>query len=160
MAQTLNSRQIPCTKARMFTTPFFLAALVAAEPVKPLAITVVDAATGRGVPLIELKKREMARRLFAVPATVEVYPEPLPLVVEVWPPSTGRLDVNEKLPEYQRRGDLEIWLLHPYERTLTVWRRQADGSYAETVQRGGSVRPVALPGVVIDLDALFRTLDD
>jgi hypothetical protein len=32
-----------------------LAALVAAEPDKPFAITVVDAQTGRGVPLIELK---------------------------------------------------------------------------------------------------------
>src|SRR6478672_4551304 len=32
-----------------------LAALVAAEPGKPFAITVVDAKTGRGVPLVELK---------------------------------------------------------------------------------------------------------
>src|SRR4051812_35592151 len=32
-----------------------LAALIAAEPDKPFAITVVDARTGRGVPLIELK---------------------------------------------------------------------------------------------------------
>jgi hypothetical protein len=34
---------------------FLLAALVAAEPEKPFAITVVDSKTGRGVPLIELK---------------------------------------------------------------------------------------------------------
>src|SRR4029079_16823024 len=32
-----------------------LAALVAAEPDRPFAITVVDAQTGRGVPLVELK---------------------------------------------------------------------------------------------------------
>jgi hypothetical protein len=36
-------------------TPLLLAALLAADPDKPFAITVVDAATGRGVPLIELR---------------------------------------------------------------------------------------------------------
>jgi hypothetical protein len=36
-------------------TPLLLAAVLAAEPDKPFAITVVDAATGRGVPLIELR---------------------------------------------------------------------------------------------------------
>src|SRR5262245_66313078 len=36
-------------------TPLFLAALLAAEPEKPFVINVVDAQTGRGVPLIELR---------------------------------------------------------------------------------------------------------
>jgi hypothetical protein len=36
-------------------TPLFLAAVLAAETEKPFAITVVDAQTGRGVPLIELR---------------------------------------------------------------------------------------------------------
>ena len=49
---------------------------------------------------------------------LEVYDAPLPLVVEIWSPSTGEFDVTTKLLEYQRRGDLEIWRLHPYERTL------------------------------------------
>jgi Uma2 family endonuclease len=42
---------------------------------------------------------------------LEAYDQPLPLVVEVWSPSTGRYDVDSKLPEYQRRGDREIWRL-------------------------------------------------
>jgi len=87
--------------------------------------------------------------------TLEVYGVPLPLVVEVWSPSTGEYDVDSKPPEYQRRGDLEIWRMHPYERTLTAWQRQEDGSYTETVHTGGVVHPSALPGVAIDLDALF-----
>lgn len=87
--------------------------------------------------------------------TLEFYEEPLPLLVEVWSPSTGDYDVESKLVEYQQRGDLEIWRLHPYERTLIAWRRQPDGSYTETIYTGGAVRPVALPNVVIDLDALF-----
>ena len=89
------------------------------------------------------------------PDVLEVYDAPLPLVVEVWSPSTGGYDVDAKLPAYERRGDLEIWRLHPFERTLSARRRQPDGSYAETVHRGGIVRPAALPEVAIDLDALF-----
>lgn len=89
------------------------------------------------------------------PGVLEVYLDPLPLVVEVWSPSTGGYDVNTKLPDYQRRRDVEIWRIHPYERTLTAWRRQDDGSYVETLHTGGMVEPVALPGVTIDLDLLF-----
>lgn len=89
---------------------------------------------------------------------LEVYEEPLPLVVEVWSPSTGDYDVNEKLAEYQARGDLEIWRLHPYERTLTAWRRRPAGGYDETLHREGIVRPAALPGVAIDLGDLFAVI--
>ena len=88
------------------------------------------------------------------PGTLDAYAEPLPLVVEIWSPSTGDYDVTEKLDEYRQRGDHEIWYLHPYQRTLTAWRRQPDGSYAEAVHHGGTVRPASLPNVAIDLDAL------
>jgi Uma2 family endonuclease len=85
----------------------------------------------------------------------EAFREPLPLVVEVWSPSTGRRDLGRKLVRYREQGHLEIWFIHPFDRTLTAWRRQPDGSYTETVLRGGTVEPVALPRVTIDLDALF-----
>ena len=83
------------------------------------------------------------------------YAQPLPLVVEVWSPSTGDYDIDVKLAEYQRRGDQEIWRLHPLDRTLTAWRRQPDGTYAETTVHGGKISPVAFPHVTVDLDALF-----
>lgn len=86
---------------------------------------------------------------------LEVFADPLPLVVEVWSPATGDYDVESKLPEYMARGDFEVWRLHPFERTLTAWRKRADGSYDETVITSGVVEPVALPGVRVDLDALF-----
>lgn len=89
------------------------------------------------------------------PGRLAIFTDPLPLVVEVWSASTGDYDVAAKLPVYQQRGDLEIWHLHPYERTLTAWRRQPGGSYDETVYRDGIVRPAALPSVAIDLAALF-----
>ena len=92
------------------------------------------------------------------PGFLEVYEEPLPLVVEVWSPSTGDYDVDAKFPEYRRRGDREIWRIHPFERSLIVWRRQSDGSYTEESFGGGTIEPIALPGVGIDLDALFAEL--
>jgi Uma2 family endonuclease len=87
---------------------------------------------------------------------LEAYGEPLPLVVEVWSPATEEYNVTDKLAGYRTRGDAEIWLIHPYEKTLVAWVRQADGSYTEARYNGGEVRPAALPGVVIQLESLFR----
>ena len=84
-----------------------------------------------------------------------IFSDPLPLVVEVWSPSTGDYDVDARVPVYQQRGDLEIWRIHPYEQTLTSWQRQPDGSHEETIHREGTITPVALPGVTIDLETLF-----
>ena len=98
--------------------------------------------------LVERARRERPTRL-------EVHEDPVPLVVEVWSPSTGEYDVEQKLREYQWRGDAEIWRIHPYDRALTAWRRQPDGTYTESLYTGGAVQPVALPNVTIDLDTLF-----
>jgi Uma2 family endonuclease len=87
---------------------------------------------------------------------LEAYDQPLPLVVEVWSPSTGDYDVDAKIPVYMARGDLEIWRIHPYERTLSRWLRQPDETYAESLHHGGVVLATALPGVTIDLDHLFE----
>jgi Uma2 family endonuclease len=109
------------------------------------------------VPDIAVIPTPVVQALLEQPGSLDAYPEPLPLVVEVWSPSTGRYDINEKLPDYQQRGDLEIWYVHPYERTLTAWRRQSQGIYTKTVYRGGMVHPESLPGIAIDLDALFTS---
>ena len=89
------------------------------------------------------------------PQAFNAFAEPLPLVVEIWSRSTGDYDIATKLPGYRERGDAEIWFIHPYERTLTAWRRQPDGSYTEDLIRGGSISAVSLPGVVIDIDVLL-----
>ena len=80
------------------------------------------------VPDIAVIPTPVVQALLEQPGSLDAYPEPLPLVVEIWSPSTGRYDINEKLPDYQQRGDLEIWYVHPYERTLTAWRRRPDGA--------------------------------
>lgn len=99
----------------------------------------------------ELVKRRQQEH----PTALEVYDEPMPLVVEVWSPSTGEYDVDQKLNEYQQRGDLEIWRIHPYERTLIAWVRRPDGSYLETLYTGGLIQPAFLPSVTIELERLF-----
>lgn len=108
------------------------------------------------VPDICVLRREWIRRLKQQPGTFEVYEEPVPLVVEIWSPSTGTYDIEDKLRDYQRRGDLKIWRIHPYHRTLTAWRLQPDGHYSEETIRTGVISPSALPGVTIVLDQLFE----
>jgi Uma2 family endonuclease len=106
------------------------------------------------LPDVYVVPMELVRPMRGRPG-LEVYDSPLPLVVEVWSPSTGEYDVDSKIPEYERRGDREIWRLHPYERALVARRRQPDGAYTESRFTSGKVEPIALPGVVIDLDTLF-----
>jgi Uma2 family endonuclease len=107
------------------------------------------------IPDVTVIPIELFRRGLGHPGRLEFYTDPLPFVAEVWSLSTGRFDVDEKLPAYRRGGDLEIWRLHLYERTLTVWRRQPDGTYSESEYFGGIVPVESLPRVAIDLDALF-----
>lgn len=110
------------------------------------------------IPDVMVVPLEVLRRLLERPYALEVYDLPLPFIAEVWSSSTGGYDVGEKLAEYQNRGDAEIWRLHPFERTVTAWQRQPDGTYREVVYRGGTVSLFALPEVVIDIDALFAPL--
>ena len=92
---------------------------------------------------------------FAGRPVLAIFSGPLPLVVEVWSPSTGAYDVDTKVPVYQQRGDREIWRLHSFEKTLRIWVRQPNGSYRESLHRAGIVSLSALAGVSIDLDRLF-----
>ena len=107
------------------------------------------------IPDVAVIPTALGRDLRGHPDRLEVYEGPLPLVVEIWSPSTGGYDVSVKLARYRERGDEEIWYLHPFDRTLTAWRRQPDGTYQKSIHRGEVVHPVALPGVAIDLDELF-----
>lgn len=87
---------------------------------------------------------------------LEAFTDPLPFVAEVWSPSTGEYDVEDKFPDYKRRGDLEIWRIHPHDRTVVAWRLEPEGSYSEHIYSGGTVPIASLPGVTIDLAELFR----
>ena len=91
--------------------------------------------------------------------SLENYEGPLAFVAEVWPPSTGTYDVDTKLVEYRQRGDLEIWRIHPQERSLVAWTLESGGGYTERRHVHGVVPVPSLPGVAVDFDALFRSPD-
>jgi Uma2 family endonuclease len=95
-----------------------------------------------------------AQPLRGDPRGFNAHAGPLALVVEVWSHTTAAYDYAVKLQAYRERGDLEIWYIHPFERTLAAWRKQPDGSYIEEVYRGGIVSVASLPGVTIDLAQL------
>jgi Uma2 family endonuclease len=111
------------------------------------------------VPDVAVIPRRLVEAWRRRPHELEEYSEPLPLVVEVWSRSTGGYDVDHKLPAYRARGDLEIWRIHPYERTVMVWRKDADGDYAEELHRTGGLHISSLPACRIDLDRLFAAID-
>ncbi len=109
------------------------------------------------IPDLVVVPAAFGREFIGQPGLLAIFSDPPPLVVEIWSRSTGDYDVNAKIPEYRRRGDKEIWRVHPYERTITAWTLLPDRSYDETVIREGTIRPVALPGVEIELSTLFAT---
>lgn len=108
------------------------------------------------IPDVAVIPADLERSLrIAHPLKLDAYVDPMPLVVEVWSPSTGDYDFEAKLPDYQRRGDQEIWYIHPYHRTIAAWRRQPDGTYTEAMYRTGSVRAESLPDFEFDVEVLF-----
>jgi Uma2 family endonuclease len=107
------------------------------------------------VPDVMVIPRALIRPWRDAPEALEQYDAPLPFVAEVWSRSTGDYDVETKFPEYRSRGDLVIWRIHSYERTVTAWERRPDGTYDERVYRAGRVAIPSLPGVTIELEALF-----
>jgi Uma2 family endonuclease len=108
------------------------------------------------IPDLAIVPTAFVERLMTDPRSFERYDEPLPLVVEIWSPSTGSYDIDRKIPGYKARGDLEIWRLHPYHQSLMIWRRLPEGAYSIAEVSGGTIALHALPEVTIDLDAVFK----
>jgi len=74
-------------------------------------------------------------------------------VAEVLSPSTARHDQAVKLPVYERAGVLEVWIIHPIERTLTIYQLAA-GRYGRPtiLELKGQTLLTAVPGVTVDWD--------
>ncbi|MFM9107887.1 MAG: Uma2 family endonuclease [Chloroflexota bacterium] len=91
----------------------------------------------------------------STPDAADLYHDPALLGIEIRSPSTGGFDLETNLPAYMLRGDAEIWLVLPERAEIVRWLRARDGGYAEDRIRAGVLHPAALPGVAVDLDALF-----
>ena len=80
-------------------------------------------------------------------------------VVEVLSPSTARHDQVVKVPAYERAGVREVWLVHPLDRTLMIYRLEA-GRYGRPthLELKGQTPLTAVPGVTIDWDEVLAEI--
>ncbi len=78
-------------------------------------------------------------------------------LVEVLSPSTARHDRFVKLPVYERAGVKEVWLIHPTDRTVTIYLL---GSYGQPTvhELKGKTQLTAVPGVTIDWDEVIGSM--
>ena len=80
-------------------------------------------------------------------------------VVEVLSPSTARHDRLRKVPAYERAGVREVWLVHPIDRTLTIYRLEG-GHYgpAKLLELKGQTQITAVPDVTIDWEQVLAAI--
>jgi len=80
-------------------------------------------------------------------------------LAEVLSPSTASYDQSVKIPLYERAGVSEVWLIHPTDRTLAIYRLE-DGRYGRPTYQElkGQTLLSAVPGVSIDLDRMMTRL--
>lgn len=84
-------------------------------------------------------------------------PNDVLLMIEV-SDSTVKADRQIKAPLYAQHGIPEYWLVDITARQLEVYREPLEGQYQQiTKHQAGTVSPVTLSEVVIDLAALFTT---
>lgn len=77
-------------------------------------------------------------------------------VIEIVSPATARKDLGRKKALYEKHGVKEYWVVHPTN-IVTIWLLGEGGKYAEahTVEATGRAAVATLPGLEIDLEAVF-----
>jgi Uma2 family endonuclease len=81
------------------------------------------------------------------------------LVVEV-SDTTFAYDRNVKIPMYARDAIPEAWIVDINGRRVLVFREPSAGEYRDVseVVAGEKLSPIAFPGLIVDVDRLFRDL--
>jgi Uma2 family endonuclease len=82
---------------------------------------------------------------------------PPDLVVKIVSPSTRPKDRIEKAELYARSGVCEYWQVDPRHRSVIVLALR-DGIYVPQPVEDGVARSVELPGLTVDVTALFADL--
>ena len=80
-------------------------------------------------------------------------------VAEVLSPSTASYDQTVKLAAYERAGVREVWLIHPIDRTLRVYRLE-NSCYgrATVLDLKGQTTLTVVGDVIIDWDEVLAKL--
>jgi Uma2 family endonuclease len=80
-------------------------------------------------------------------------------VAEVLSPSTASHDQIIKVPAYERAGVREVWLIHPIDRTLTLYQLGAGRYRPPTIlELKGQTQITAVPGVTVDWDEVLASI--
>jgi Uma2 family endonuclease len=80
-------------------------------------------------------------------------------VAEVLSPHTAGYDQITKLAAYERAGVREVWLLHPLDRTLAIYRLVDDRyARADIFELKGQSTLTAVHGVTVDWDRVVAAL--
>jgi Uma2 family endonuclease len=94
------------------------------------------------------------RRHIVGPKFIDGAPD---LLVEILSPSTLKRDREAKMRLYERFGVLEYWMVDPIARTV-VAVALVDGRYEPLPEVGGVIRSTVIPGLAIEVAALFVDL--
>ena len=81
------------------------------------------------------------------------------LVVEVLSPGTKKRDLGVKKDLFDRFGVREYWTVDPKRNTVTIYRRNSDGSLGQVQslpEEADAITTPLLPGFSLALDKLFR----
>lgn len=80
-------------------------------------------------------------------------------LAEVLSPSTASHDQIVKLPAYERAGVREVWLIHPDDRTVAIYRLEG-GRYgrATILELKGQTSLTAVPGVIVDWEPVLARM--
>jgi Uma2 family endonuclease len=80
-------------------------------------------------------------------------------LAEVLSPYTAGHDRKIKIPVYERAGVREVWLIHPINRTVTVYKLEA-GRYGRptVLNLKGKTRLTAVPGVTVNWERVVSQI--
>ncbi|MGI8988554.1 MAG: Uma2 family endonuclease [Bryobacteraceae bacterium] len=81
------------------------------------------------------------------------------LIVECLSPANRRGRIEKLLQDYESIGVPELWLINPHQRVLSVYRLEGGSLKLTDAIKHGSLRPVQLPGVQIEVDELWEAFD-
>jgi len=82
-------------------------------------------------------------------------------VAEVLSPATASHDQTLKLAAYERAGVPEVWLIHPTDRLVTIYRLEADARFGRPLifELTGQTAISSVPELSIDWRAVIAQLD-
>ncbi|MFN4082863.1 MAG: Uma2 family endonuclease [Bacteroidia bacterium] len=81
------------------------------------------------------------------------------IVVEILSKSNNRKELSNKFEVYEENGVLEYWIVHPEEKTITIYEL-TNGKFiaGRMLTEGDIVTSKILPGFELDIEAIFNKI--